>query len=242
MEAGVGAEPRGDEPIILPTNEERAFAAEIADRLARARYMEQDCAPAEFPGWERLPLQQCAYEAANADGTKRSAKVIMLNPPSEQLARWIFSTCRAVEKDNAQCRIALFRQVLSASGGQFPVAGVVLEDIRPRDGEIESYAFRNGVTVRLAGIPNGGTRQLSDSEIAAALSADTPIALSRRYARIVSTGPDDYRANGGTADVGTTADPSLDWPAVAGALYRDAWGSANNELMTAWARAHLDRL
>ncbi len=235
-------EPCGGGPIILPTEEEQAFAAEIADPLARARYMEQVCSPTEFPAWERLPLTLCEYSRTNSDRTTRSAKVILLDPSPEQLAQWIFSSCRAIGKDNATCRGRLFERVRTQSGGQFPVSGVVLEDILPEDGAYEVYTFRNGVTVELDGVPYRSTAQLGDAEIARALAPDTRIVKSKKYARIVSTSPDDYRANGGTADVGTTANPSLNWPAVAGAAYRAAWGSPNNELMIAWARAHADRL
>ncbi|MEE2691195.1 MAG: hypothetical protein VX640_06625 [Pseudomonadota bacterium] len=230
----------GAGPVASP--EILAFAAETETPLKNARYMEKSCGPGSFAGWEGFPLIQCAYAATNSDGEKRAAKVVMLNPSAEQLARWIFASCRAVGKDNDQCRKRLFRQTLAASGGQFPVAGVVLEDILPHDGFFESYTFRNGVTVRLEGAPNGTTRQLSETEIETALSASAAVASSRRYARIVSTSPDDYRANGGTAAVGSTAAPALEWPETVGALYRAAWGADENELMTAWARAHADAL
>lgn len=252
--AGAAArrEPNGGGPVFLPTDDERAFAAEIAGDLRGARYMEQNCNPATFPGWERLPLIQCDYTTTNrADGSTRSASVIMLNPSAEQVAQWIFSACRSIGKDTARCRNGLFYGVknasgddydllgvLRASGGQFAVAGVVLEDQMPRDGFYETYPFRNGVTVELAGVPYRATRQLTDVEIAASLAPETAITAVKTYARIISTTPAQYRANGGTADVGTNQSRTETWPATVGALYRAAWDSPNNELITALARAN----
>ena len=51
----------------------------------------------------------------------------------------------------------MFQHILGQSGGQFPVAGVVYEDIIPADGVNEIYCFRDGVTVSVEGVPHRGT-------------------------------------------------------------------------------------
>jgi hypothetical protein len=165
----------------------------------------------------------------------------MLNPDATQLARWVFTACRRIGRDAPPCRDRLLDQVIGQSGGQFPVAGVVLEDLN-EDGAFENYSFREGLTVKLAGVPNGGTAQLTPAQMTLALSPDTVITSARRLARIQGTSPDEYRANGGSEDVGTTQAPSLLWPQVVGRLYRKAWGADEYELMTAWARANPNKL
>ena len=204
--------------------------------------METDCAAARFPGWENLPLQKGVYSVSKANGATREGQVIMLNPSSLQLAQWIMSACAEIELDNERCRMRLFDHILNASGGQFVIAGVVWEDISPADGVYEGYTFRNGVTVLLEGVPNAATRVLTETERNAAIAPETPVLQVRRYARIASTSPDDYRANGGAVDVGTTASPSLAWHETVGALYRAAWVQDQNELITAWARTHKTEL
>jgi hypothetical protein len=56
---------------------------------------------------------------------------------------------------------------------------------------------------------------------------------------VVSTSRENYRANGGTADVGTSSQRKLLWLDVVRQLYQEAWGSDRNELIVAWARTHL---
>jgi len=55
---------------------------------------------------------------------------------------------------------------MDASGAQYPVAGIVLEDM---DGEQAIYPFRDGVTVRISGIENGAKKQPTEEEITLAL-------------------------------------------------------------------------
>jgi hypothetical protein len=60
-----------------------------------------------------------------------------------------------------------------------------------------------------------------------------------KYARIQGTTVDDYRANGGTEDVGSFGKQRPAWLAVVRESYRRAWDSDRNELMIAWARRNL---
>ena len=128
-----------------------------------SRYMEENCAPATYPGWETLPLKECTYGVKRAnDPLKKSAKVIMLNAEPDQLARWVVSTClEVVGNASNKCTKAIGAQIIGQSGAQFPVAGIVFEDILPEDGKYEVFAFRNGVTVRMNGVTHLGMAQPS---------------------------------------------------------------------------------
>src|SRR6267378_1978008 len=85
--------------------------------LNRSRYMETNCVPTTYPGWNGFPLSECSYSVKDKNGTSKSAKVIMLNPSMKQLARWIVDACLAVKgKIQFTDTDKLFKQVLNASG------------------------------------------------------------------------------------------------------------------------------
>ena len=123
------------------------------------------------------------------------------------------------------------RQIVGQSGAQFPIAGIVFEDILPENGKFEVFAFRNGVTVRVTGVTHLGTAQPSAAEIEKSLSGEVSTTL--RFARIQSTTREQYLANGGTRTVTGNA-----WNEVSRDLYKAAWGHNRNEMMVAWARAN----
>jgi endoglucanase len=198
-----------------------------------SRYMEQNCVTVTYPGWETLPLKECTYSVKGAnDPVKKTAKVIMLNAEPDQLARWVISTCiEVVGAASNKCTKAIGVQVIGQSGAQFPVAGIVFEDILPEDGKFEVFAFRNGVTVRVNGVNHLGTAQPPAAEIEKSLHGDVTVTL--RFARIQSTTRDQYLANGGARTVTGNA-----WNEVNRDLYKAAWGHNRNEMMVAWARAN----
>lgn len=209
-------------------------------RLRGARYMEQNCEPATYAGYDGLPLVKCSYTVRDGGGLRKTATVIMLNPTVEQIARWVVHACLQV-KGSAEPLYTdkLFNQILTQSGGQFPVAGIVFEDILPADGVNEIYCFRDGVTIRVDGVPHRGTSQPTGAEITKSLTGE--VQSSFVYARLQGTTREQYRANGGTVDVGTSAvgQRKLSWLAVSRDSYKAAWGRDRNELMIAWARANL---
>jgi len=202
-----------------------------------SRYMEQNCEPATYPGWDGLPLQKCTYNVkGSADPAKKTAQVIMLNASPEQLARWVVSTCVEVTGGAAvRCTRNLSRHIIGQSGAQFPVAGIVFEDILPEDGREEVYAFRNGVTVRVAGVTHRGTQQPTPDQIEKSLNGQ--VTSTFQFARIQSTTRDQYRANGGDRPV-----LNLAWLEVTRDLYKAAFGNDRNELMIAWARDNASSL
>ena len=80
------------------------------------------------------------------------------------------------------------------------MAGIVYEDM-DGSGVHKIYCFRNGVTVQIEGIPHAGGDVPTPEQLD--LSLTGTVTRVRRYARIQSTSPSEYRENGGTVDVGT---------------------------------------
>jgi hypothetical protein len=222
----------------LPANAVERLKRKYAGKLQRARYMEQNCEATTYPGWENFPSTKCRYTVTDKDGRKKSATVIMLNPAVEQLARWVVKTCLVVKggADSAYTD-KLFNRVLSQSGGQFPVAGIVFEDILPADSIYEVYCFRNGVTVQIKGVKHRGAEQPADAEIEKSLHGE--VTWIGRFARLQGTTTEEYSENGGTADVGNSNNRKAAWLDVSRQLYQAAWGNERNELMIAWARKNL---
>ncbi len=232
--AGAGA---GAGQLRLPPEAVSGMRARF-EAARGARYMEKVCASAAYSGWAGLPTVRCRYAERNRDGTLAVAEVVLLDASPAQLARWVVATCVLVKGGAApECTDAIFQRIIGQSGAQYPVAGVVLEDILPADGVMEAYCFRDGVTVRVEGFVHRDTLPLSPAAIERCITG--PVVEVFRYARIQSTTREDYRANGGTVDVGTSEDRKATWLDVSRSAYQAAWGHDRNELMIAWARAHL---
>jgi len=218
----------GAQQISLPEDALSREGSYFKQKL-KAPYMAQNCAETSYPGWEGLPLQKCRYTVQDEGGVQKSATVILLIPSVEQIARWVVYACMEV-KGNAdrQCTDTVSRRIVSQSGGQFPVAGVVLEDILPTDnpdGIYEVYVFRDGVTVRVDGIKNGSTIQPTEEQLDAALFGE--VKSSGIYARVQGTTREEYKVYGGTVDVGESrlGHRKLAWLQVVRELFKSAWNS-----------------
>ncbi|KSV61813.1 hypothetical protein N182_37825 [Sinorhizobium sp. GL2] len=158
----------------------------------------------------------------------------MLNPNPNQTARWIVDSvknaCGGYVEDFA---FKLARHVQGASGFQFLVRGIHLEDM-DGDGTHTYYPFFNGVTVKLSSIPDGWpTRLLDAAEVESTATAEeADITKVGKYARVQSTTREDYWNAGGTRDVSDGK-----WLDAVRDFYQAAWGNDENELMIATARA-----
>ncbi len=126
---------------------------------------------------------------------------------------------------------AIAARIIEQSGAQFAVAGVVYEDMDGTGQRI--YPFRNGVTVRVEGLPYATREQPSAAQMAAYRTGS--IAFVGRYGRIVGTTPDEWTA---LTRESVAADRS-NWPDIVGRAYRAAWGQDRNALIVAWARSNL---
>jgi hypothetical protein len=230
-------------PATIPSADKSAAAGELArefaDALARSHYMEsKQSRDVQVPGWEGFPTRRYTYAVADMDGTSKTADVILLDPTAEQIARWIVQAVSEVKGTyDAQDGRKLFRHILGQSGGQFPVAGVVYEDILPPDGKNENYCFRDGVTVEIETVPHRGTEPMTPQQVAA--SIDGRIKRVFTYARIASTSPRMWIDAGGSPNVLRDGKPTDRWPSAIRAAYQAAWTSDRNALIVAWAKANL---
>ncbi len=219
------------------------LVGQFGPRLLKSRYLERgECRDTTYPGWEGFPLKKWRYTVFDWKTSQtKHAEVILLNPDPRQVSRWVVSACAAARGGWLDPRDTdrLFHHILGQSGGQFPVAGIVYEDMEG-DGLNKVYCFRHGVTVQVPGIPNGQTTQPTETQID--LSLYGPVSRVRRYARIQSTSPGDYVAAGGRLPVGPDSNPGPGWMDVIRTTYQAAWGHDEYELMTALARRRLDGL
>jgi hypothetical protein len=77
-------------------NEE--LAAQLAPRLARARYMAASGKPVTVANWEGFPTMQYTYSVPDkALNTNKTASVILLDPDAPRLARWMVNACLAAK-------------------------------------------------------------------------------------------------------------------------------------------------
>jgi hypothetical protein len=195
--------------------------------------MERDCASTTYPGWSTVPLRLCRYRVSDSySGGARWADVILANAEPSQLARWVVQA--AMERRGRVVRAdvdAMCANILGQSGGQFPVAGVVYEDMDGTGQRI--YPFRNGVTVRVEGLPFATREQPGETQMAAYRTG--AVAYVGHYARIAGTLPEAWTALTGER----VRDDRSDWPDIVARAYRAAWGQDRNALLVAWARANL---
>lgn len=215
----------------------KILAERHGPRMVRSRYMEKNAKPVEWKNYEGYPTIHCRYPMRDrATSTTKEAEVVMLNPDPERVARWIITALetvkgRATEEDADK----FYRHVISQSGGQFPVAGVVYEDMEG-DGYQKAYVFRDGVTVRVDGVTHRTTAPLTQDEIHASLHGNVNRVYT--YGRICSTNPEMYKANGGKLDVGDNKERKPEWLTAVRTEYLKAWNSERNMLFDAWAKHH----
>ena len=236
--------PSSDQPGVIENEQDLLELVKSGFGL----YMAQDCHPTQYPGWESFPVEECRYSVKDrSTGLVKSARVLMLNPTPEQAAGWIRSACQQTSSQN-KCHKKVVTQIKYQSGFQFPVAGVVYEDILPcthdgcGDGVNEAFCFRNGVTVRVRGFTHLDTKPLSEQSINTCLQGDVTAVLT--YARIHGGTREEYRAAGGMEDVGTSAKGKrkAKWMEVVRDAYQAAWESPSYFLLDAWVKVHLSRM
>lgn len=233
------------------------------------RYMENSsCEATSFPNWEGFELRKCKYrqEVKSINGRVReknslaggnrtfvNAEVIMLNPKKDVLFKWILATCMithptANEDQLKSCATKFAKDIKSASGSQFAIAGIVLEDLNwypvgygiqqginsigQSDGMAEVYMFQDGVTVKLTGSKlNKNIQQVFDqSDIDFSLNPNSQVELNKETtkARIASTTRKEYRNLLGQAAKDVSGN---NWLKIVRELYQDAWKRAHNNAL-----------
>jgi hypothetical protein len=246
--AGCNRGPKLDPVVEAYYRDSLASLTERCSTVLAAAYMAENLLgeKTDIPDWEGYPVELWEYftgEDIYLHAPKRGL-VYMLNPSPEKLARWIvnavFDATGELDPANIEKLCSFIKW---QSGAQFPVSGVVYEDMYTK-GFYEPYVFKDGVTVYVAD-STWLTREKHPTdemlEYYLHLTNDQLRPNTGRYARISSTTREMYYAAGGTADVGHSDDGqrSQAWLAEVGRLYREAWNSDKNFLIYAWAKANL---
>jgi hypothetical protein len=210
-----------------------ALAVRIEAPLKAARYMEGSCAPIQFSGWEGYETIRCTYSVTDKETlARKTGLVVMLNPSARKLSQWIISACQNIRPNQrlSSCTRRVVDRIFGQSGGQFPIAGVVYEDLLPRDGIYEAYGFFSGVTTVLEGVKHRRTQAFSSQELEKALTAKPLRTVSEEaYARITGVTRAQFQAANPTAKV-----TGMDWPETVRKEYQRAWNSDRNSLIEAW--------
>jgi len=199
------------------------IAGRVEKQVIPSRYMEQTfiCKTDTLKGWEGIEVSLYNYKV---HGTDIIAKVYLADAGSKKIASWIITTCVSLtgklSKTNSD---KLIKDIRFASGGQFPVLGMVYEDMYGTGQKC--YLFKDGVTVYLADV---NIKELSEIN-------DSTIIRVGKYARIISTTREEYISMFGESDL-----EGLKWLKVVKDEYKKALFSDRNNLMLAKAKGILE--
>jgi endoglucanase len=236
----------GDIPAAYLKDSLPALVSKTKALLDRA-YMAQTLLATTdtLPGWEGYPVKLYQYNTG-VDlylHKPKTAKVYLLNPSPEKLAMWIATAAWEVKHSvGSKYTDAILKWIRGQSGAQFPVKGIVYEDQYTKDFQ-EPYLFKDGVTVYMQDSTKWAQdKTCTPEQIEVYLRVTNADLKPRtgRYARIASTTREDYKACGGTEDVGDANNRKLSWLDVVRELYKKAWKSDRNELIICWAKKHLE--
>ncbi len=198
------------------TDSLEVIAGRVEKQIIPTRYMEQELIGKTdtLKGWEGIEVSLYHYKV---HGTDIIARVYLADADSRKIASWIISTCVIVTgKLSKSDSDKLIKDIRFASGGQFPVLGMVYEDMYGTGQKC--YLFKDGVTVYLA---DGNIRELSEIN-------DNTIVRVGKYARIISTTREEYINAFGAADL-----EGKKWLEVVKNEYKKALLSNRNNLMIA---------
>jgi len=220
------------------------------EKVLNAAYMAQKQLGTNdsLPGWEGFPVGLYEYYTGKDSeaGCRKKGLVYMLNPDARKLAKWIIhavydATGKVRYEDLEKTRLRIMYQ----SGAQFPVSGVVYEDMEG-DGTYYPYLFKDGLTVYLADEEQWKSPQNHPSEeqlqFYLRMTYDDLKPYTGTYARICSTTRTMYYQAGGQEDVGhdeTREQRSKAYLATVAKLYQQAWKSDRNFLIYAWCLSAL---
>lgn len=211
-----------------------SFAASIAAGLKASRYMEDDCRDDRaWPAYGDLPVIRCRYGLGG-----QRAEVVMLNPGPRRLTLWLMDACTGLNEELTACMNRGYRQIIYQSGGQFPVTGVVLEDMSG-NGKGEAFAFREGVTIRVSTFGTGTESLISSAQVNAAMTA--PALYTYSYGRPISTTREQMSAYArreglDIPDLGTSSERRNVWHELIGEMYRESWRTGRSHILRAWLR------
>lgn len=202
----------------------------------------------KVPGWEGYPVELWEYYTGVdiKEGVKKRGLVYMLNPDAVKMAKWIINAVYDVRGEVRYEDIEKVRKFITwQSGTQFPVSGVVYEDMYVA-GDYYPYLFKDGVTVYVSDEAKwkSETAHPTDEQLEFYLRMQNSDLkdYTGRYARICSTNREMYYKAGGKDEVGFSDDGkrSVAWLDTVKRLYKEAWNSERNFLIYAWALSNLE--
>lgn len=240
----------------------------IREELVFARYMVdgQECDKSNqgILGWDKSQLTICTYKVTDCnknsnkkcDKETKYGKVILANITAQDLLNWVETGCKEkLHNYNSSaiqtCTEKFSNRIKSQSGGQFPVLGVVWEDMYPvssasgicssghcPDGIFEKYFFRNGVTLRSTIFENGSTARLTDEQLKSGINGDDNWISGGKsaYARPIGTSRDMFSKCVGfqdwKQDIFQDPELALKWSDKVGEITRESIGKPENFLVT----------
>jgi hypothetical protein len=234
---------------------EAAYASLLARcrALSGAGYMRHNAQPAVTalpPGWEAVAkdprLHEYHYPMADAgvEGGKKEGWVILYDAEPERLAAWMANAVIETSPDqqtySERRALALAKWIAEQSGAQFPVVGLVWEDMEGT-GHPKAYGFLDGITV--LGAPaafydhgNRTTAKLEEEALKQGLSVrwEGP-AKAGMYARIASTRREQVSALYQKMGKEPPVTKGNKFAGYVRKSYLEAMGSMRNELLVATA-------
>jgi hypothetical protein len=188
-------------------------------------------ADADLLAWPARHVRYCEYK----QGSLRGA-VYLLTVSPERIAQWLETSCAKHIPGQQDC----FRVVLQCgrlnSGMMFPVSGNIIENGG-------NYFFRNGMTVRMPGFVNAGTRPIAlEAQRALAQQPNTavtgiPSGLSRFWRTLPRHFADLFPEKGAPRKL-DTAEAQQKWMAIVQSDVLAALEKPDNPLLDAYMAAH----
>ncbi|MBB5429133.1 hypothetical protein HDG40_007328 [Paraburkholderia sp. JPY158] len=215
-----GDAPPAATPMPPDSAAKRAAASFLATTLQPARYMLAHCDArpvTDWPNYQGRKVTRCQYSLTSA-GKTLTALVYLLNPSEGNIATRIGNVCRSVGlAERPGCGRYLASLIVNQNGGQFPVAGFVIERKKDAGGQGDDpvyLEFRDGTTIQSADRLNFTDRQLTIDAMEHAARAS--VVETRSIARIANATRADYKRAGGIEPVGNIPpeDTRNLWPVV----------------------------
>ncbi|MBB5577922.1 MULTISPECIES: hypothetical protein [Rhizobium] len=148
-------------PAILQKRIAAWLGTHVRDKHHDGQYMRQNCTdadPKQFPEWQGLPVQACTHTDTQFPTKYVTTTAYLLFPSADQLGSWIVNGCvDAGRIDLTTCTGRLASRMWTASNGQFPVAGYVVEPAQEKTWEYPDdpycFLFPHGVGVTTESYP-----------------------------------------------------------------------------------------
>lgn len=163
----------------------------------------------DIPFWEKDSLVEYSYSIPDKIDNTLTAKVIMYNADIHRLANWIYFSLLDTKKKMDNTNIdKIISHIRSVSGFQFPIRGIVYEDLSNSkgrysktnnsfDGVQETYFFFDGISVshkkiKVSTYNSSGIPQRVNDENVIVDMKEADIDSVFVYGRICNTQRQDY--------------------------------------------------